>query len=80
MRTKRIDLLIDQMICDYLITGNKHGLDTMIEDWYKIRFEGEGTVYSDVIKEQMKIRFRDRFEGDFLEILKELHEQTRKKK
>jgi hypothetical protein len=67
--TEKIDMLINQMIRDYLLDGNVHGIDKMIDDWYVLRFEGEQTVKSDVIKEKMKIRFRDRFQKDFLAII-----------
>jgi hypothetical protein len=67
--TEKIDMLINQMIRDYLLDGNVHGIDKMIDDWYALRFEGEQTVKSDVIKEKMKIRFRDRFQKDFLTII-----------
>jgi hypothetical protein len=65
-------MLINQMIRDYLLDGNVHGIDKMIDDWYVLRFEGEQTVKSDVIKEKMKIRFRDRFQKDFLTIIKNI--------
>jgi hypothetical protein len=73
--TEKIDMLINQMIRDYLLDGNVHGIDKMIDDWYVLRFEGEQTVKSDVIKEKMKIRFRDRFQKDFLTILKTNYEK-----
>jgi hypothetical protein len=70
--TEKIYMLINQMIRDYLLDGNVHGIDKMIDDWYVLRFEGEQTVKSDVIKEKMKIRFRDRFQKDFLTIIKNI--------
>lgn len=76
--TEKIDMLVNQIICDTLIISNREGLDKLIDTWYNLRFTGEQDVFDDVIKEKIEIRFRSRFEVDFLKFLE--HEIERKKK